>query len=341
MIELVKEVAILLIASIALIYSGLLVVKALVRISYKLRIKEYILTFVLLAFSTSIPELFVGITSALNKNPSLSLGNIIGANILDSTFVIAIALIIARNFKVSGNLARSTSIYAVGMASFPVLLGPIGGELSRIDGGLLMLSFFIYMGTVLKKSKVRKQAIEKKDEKALGDGSNMVDGGKIKKAYLRIKDELFFNVFLFILGMIAVFFSAKYVTSSAIDISNTLGLPSILVGMIIVSIGTTLPELMLEIRIAIAKIRGMAFGDPIGSIVVNSTFILGLVALIQPIETSSREFFLGSMFTIAATSILAILLNTKKQLTWKHGLMLLLLYFIFLIIQLNADVLNI
>lgn len=329
-----KDLAVLILSSIVLIYSGIVVVRSLVKLSYRLHVKEYILAFVLLAFSTSIPELFVGITSALNKSSILSLGNVIGANIMDVTFVIGVAAIIARRFPFRKKLVRSTSIYAVGIAAMPVALAAFGNELSRIDGIILIAVFFLYMWKMVKERKEEKKKLKGKE--ALEDGTKLKDAKGIKRIYFKIKNKLYFNIIMFVIGIALVFFSADYVTKAAINIAYELNLPRLLIGMILVAIGTTLPELVLEARIALTKMRDMAFGDPLGSVVINSTFIIGLVSLIYPIKIESIYFYTGGLFMIAATSLIAIMLNIKKELTWKDGILLLIVYMVFLIVQLSV-----
>ncbi len=333
-IGIVKDLAILLLSSIALIYSGLIVVKSLVKLSYKMHVKEYVLSFILLAFSTSIPELFVGITSALQKKPLLSLGNIIGANIMDVTFVAGIGVIIARKIKMKNKMVKSTSIYMVGIVSLMILLALIGNQLSRLDGVILIAVFFLYMSK-LYSQKTETKPLGKKTEKKVLEEDHMEDNRKLVVIYRKIRDETWFNIFLFLIGISIVFLSAKLVTNSALNIANDLSLPILLIGMIIVSVGTTLPEIVLEARISLAKRWNMSFGDPMGSVVVNSSLVLGIVSLINPIIIDSMLFIFGAMFLIASTTILAIMMNTKKEITWKDGLMLLLIYFIFLIVQLD------
>ncbi len=333
-IGMIKDFIILLLSSIALIYSGLIVVKSLVKLSYKMHVKEYVLSFILLALSTSIPELFVGITSALQKNPLLSLGNILGASIMDVTFVAGIGAIIARKIKMKNKMIKSTSIYMVGIVSLMILLALIGNQLSRIDGVILIAVFFFYMGK-LYRQKTETKPLGKKTEKKVLEEDGMKDNRKLVRFYKRIRDETWFNIILFIIGMTIVFLSAWLVTNSAVNIANDLSLPILLIGMIIVSVGTTLPELVIEARISLAKRWNMSFGDPMGSVVVNSSLILGIVSLISPIMIDSILFVFGAMFLIASTVILAIMMNTKKEITWKDGLVLLLVYFIFLIVQLN------
>ncbi|MEK6862304.1 MAG: sodium:calcium antiporter [Nanoarchaeota archaeon] len=333
-VGIVEDIIIFLLSLITLIYSGLLVVKSLVKLSYKMHVKEYILSFILLGLSTSIPELFVGITSALQKKPLLSLGNIIGASIMDVTFVSAIGAIIARRIPLKNKMVKSTSIYMVGIVSLMVILALIGNQLSRIDGVILIAVFFFYMSK-LYKQKTETKPLGKKTEKKVLEEDHEGDHRKLIVFYKKIRDEVWFNFILFIIGISVVFLSAKLVTNSAVGIANDFSLPVLLVGMIIVSVGTTLPELVLEARISLAKRWNMSFGDLMGSVVVNSSLILGIVSLISPIMIDSILFIFGAMFLIVSTAILAIMMNTKKEITWKDGLILLLVYFIFLIVQLN------
>jgi len=120
-----------------LILSGYLLVKTLSKIAVFLKLSEFIIAFIIMAFATSIPELFVGISSAISKNPALSLGNVIGSNIVDLTFIIGIAVVLARGITINKEV-RKDSLYMFLIALIPIILMLIGNGLSRIDGVILV-----------------------------------------------------------------------------------------------------------------------------------------------------------------------------------------------------------
>ena len=134
-----------LISCLILVVSGSYLVKLLIKISSYLKLSEFIVAFILMAFSTSIPELFVGISSAMKGNPALSLGNVIGANILDLTIIIGIAALLGRGIRVKNPFIKKDSLMILLIASVPVVLMAVGKNLSRIDGMILVAIFIIYI----------------------------------------------------------------------------------------------------------------------------------------------------------------------------------------------------
>src|SRR3989338_3968514 len=137
-----------------LIMSGIFLVKSLSTISKFLRLSEFIIGSILLAFATSLPEFFLGLTSALTGKNEIALGNIIGANLLDLTLVVGIPVLLARGIPVGGRTLRKSSIMMLIYILLPIVLMLIGNKLSRIDGVILFLAFFVYLISILKKKKL-------------------------------------------------------------------------------------------------------------------------------------------------------------------------------------------
>ena len=308
---LTSDIIIFLVSCIVLVLSGSWLVRSLSKIAYFLRISEFVIGFIIMAFSTSIPELFVGITSALAKNSALALGTVIGANIIDLTIVIGIAVILARGIKIPSKKIQKDALYMVFIAALPIVLMLLGNKLSRLDGIILIVVFLFYMYHLIKERKRFKREVEE-----------------------RIKHwEIVLNVIIFILSLVLLFLSAKYVVHYATEISMELLLPPILVGLFLVSIGTTLPELTFDIQAVMKKHPEMALGDVIGSVVINSTLVLGITSVIYPITAHFLLFFSSAFLMLVIAFIFATFVESGKKLYLKEGIALLLLYTFFIIIE--------
>lgn len=300
-----------LIACIVLVLSGTFLVKSLAKIASFLRLGEFVVAFIIMAFATSLPELFVGITSALAKNPALSLGNIIGANIIDLTFVAGVITLLKKEIKIKSKAIKTDALHMFFMASLPVILMIIGNGLSRIDGVILLVAFAIYI------KKLLKQRIGLKKE---------------LKNHIKRWDVVF-SVFVFIASLVALFLSAKFIVQYATALSIDLMLPPIFIGLFLVSIGTTLPELTFESRAVLSGHSEMALGDLIGSVVVNSTLVLGVTSLIYPISANFLLFLTSSVFMLIVAFLFSTFVESGNKLYWKEGIAMILLYIFFIIIE--------
>jgi len=140
---------------------------------------------------------------------------------------------------------------------------------------------------------------------------------------------------LFLVMLPALFFSAKYVVLYGSDLAGVLVLPPIFIGLFFVALGTSLPELVLGAQAAIKKHPEMVLGNTIGSVIVNALLVLGVTALIYPITATAFLFFTSSAFMIILCFLFAVFLESSGGLSWKEGIVLLLMYVLFLIVELN------
>ena len=258
-----------------------------------------------------MPELFVGITSALAKNPALALGTVIGSNIVDLTLVIGIAIVLAKGISTESRLMRRDSFYMFFIAAIPIALMLIGGKLSRIDGAILIAVFIGYFYFLIReRTKFRKELEDK-----IG------------------RRDIVIAIFSFIIGLFILFFSADYVVRYASLLAIDLFLPSILIGIFLVAVGTSLPELIFGTRAVLTKHPEMALGDIIGAVVVNSTLVLGVASLIYPIRADFILFFSSAVFMIIIAFIFSTFVESGKKLYWKEGVSLIMLYVFFVMIE--------
>jgi len=299
------------IAGIVLIISGGFLVSSLSKIARFLRISEFSAAFIIMAIATSLPELFVGISAALSNNSALSLGNVIGANILNLTVVSGIIILLGKEIKTDKKINRDA--YFMLICFFLIIvLYILGNSLSRIDG-IILLSFFLINS--YRELKKRKQYPKK-----IKDGQE--------------KQKKFKYLLIFLMALIALFISSNYVVKYASAIAIDLNFPQIIVGLFLLSFATTLPELVFGISAGKLKHQQMGIGNQIGSIIANSTLILGIVAIISPIKVVAFQLFISSVFMFIGGFIFLTFSITGKKLEKLEGVSLILIYVLFIIIEL-------
>lgn len=294
-----------------LIVSGTFLVKSLSKISRFLRISEFSAAFIIMAIATSLPELFVGISSAASKNPSLSLGNVIGASIIDLTLVAGIIILFSREIRIRAKRMDKDAYFMLVAILLVIILYIIGKSLSRIDGIILLFFFTFNIIRKLKKSKKYKKRLE----------------GKIKRW------NVILNTFVFIFALVFLFLSAsqavKYASALAIDLS----LPKIIIGLFLLSFATTLPELVFGISATSSKHKEMSLGDLMGGVVTNFTLVLGIVSVLSPIQADFLPFLTSAIFLFIFAFIFVTFLKTGGKLERIEGVSLILIYVLFVIIE--------
>ncbi len=300
-------------SALVLVVSGGLLVKSLSKISRFLRISEFSAAFIIMALATSIPEMFVGISSALAGNPQLSLGNIIGANILDFTLIVGVVVLISKNINLKGKDVDKDIYLMMIAVTLVLVLYIIGNSLSRIDGIILVLFFIINVFYRLKRR---------------GKYSK-----KYKKNHIK-RISVVLNVFVFTLALILLFFSSKYLVEYASLLAIDFNLPQIVVGLFLLSIATTLPELVFGISASKMEHKGMSIGNLTGTILANSTLVLGLVAIISPIQAEFLPFLVSGLFMFICGFIFIAFAKSGKKLETIEGVGLILLYVLFVSIEL-------
>jgi cation:H+ antiporter len=279
-----------------------------------LGLAEYVIAFILMALATSVPELFIGLTSALSKIPTISLGNIIGANILNLTLGIGLVILISRGINIQTQTAKKDAWIIFFLALLPVLL-VLDGVLSHLDGVVLLLFFFWYISRLLSQ--------RERFTKAL---NSLITDVAHFKAFMK-------NLGLFMLGLLLLLSAAWGLVQSASLIAQDLDLSLIFIGLILVALGTTLPEISFGVRSVLLKHEEMTLGNFIGSVAFNSLFVLGLVAIIYPIQIDFHLVINSAIFLAIALIIFNIFIRTKQRLSYREGIILLVVYGLFLTIE--------
>ncbi|MBI4359082.1 MAG: sodium:calcium antiporter, partial [Candidatus Nealsonbacteria bacterium] len=292
------------------ILSGRLIVNGLIRVAKFLNWREFVVGFLMMSLAASLPNLFVGVSSALKGIPELSFGDVVGGNVVDLTLVAALGILLSQGIRAESRMVQMSSFFTLGAAILPLILAA-DGEISRIDGLVLIFAFLFYGLWLFAK--------EERFTKVYRDHPDN------NKSFLK-------NLLSLILGIALLVWASQGIVNSAIFFAEKLALPIGLVGILIVGLGNVLPETYFTVLSARKKQGWLILGDLMGSVITCATLVLGIVALIAPIKIADfSPYLLARAFLIISAIFFLVFLRTGKKLTRKEGLFLLGLYITFLL----------
>lgn len=275
--------------------------------------------FLIMAAATSIPNLFIDVNAALQKIPQLAFGDIVGGNIVDLTLVIGLAVILSSiSLPAESKMVQSSAIFTMIIALLPLLL-ILDGRLDGVDGLILILAFFAYVVWLFSNEKrfSKVYRVPKKEK---------TPGPRLIKIIHGTCSTVFFTGLL-LLASEGIILSAQY-------FSYYMGLSLSLVGILIVGLGNCMPEIYFTAISARREQNWMILGNLMGSVIICSTLILGIVALICPFEiTDFSPFLIARIFTIISAILFFVVLRTGHKITKKEGLLLIFIYFAFLLTE--------
>lgn len=312
-------VVVLIAGLVGLVRSGAILVRSLTVIARFFHISEYLVAAVLMSFATTLPEFFVGVSSAIGGIPDLSLGNIIGANIVNITLITGLVAIISGSVSIESKIYERHFLFMILAGIIPLLLAS-DGLLSREDGVILFGIFAWYLYRVFREREYFTQIFSELHN----HHNHHHNHGRIFHAFG-----------WFFLGAVILLASAAAVVVASRQLAAHLDLPLFFFGLLALGLGTQLPELAFGLRASAARHGRMALGNTLGSVVFNSALILGTVAFIKPIPvTIDNHFTFGAWFLAAALLIFNLFARRSSDLTRREGLVLLALYLIFLVVEL-------
>jgi len=286
------------------------------------RVGQFAITGLVLALATSLPEFFVGVTAALEGSPHLSLGNVIGSNIANLSLVIGGAALISGTVHVRGVFFRREVFYAF-LAGIAPLLLCLDRDLSRVDGLILLALYGFYQVMVFGERK--KRPVEE-------DGEGFVSRLLRRLNHRSARRELGW-IFL---GVALLLLSAEMLVRLAKGMALALNVPLLVVGLLLVAVGTSLPELGFSIKAIRERRPAMVFGNLLGSIVANGTLIVGVTSLISPIKIAAfADYLLATAAFVVIFALFYFFVHTKRRLErWEGGILVLAyLLFAFLVLR--------
>lgn len=310
----------LVIASFFLIRLTELLIVHLKHLDDEIKLGPFAITTLFLALATSLPELFVGIISALEGSPNIALGNVLGSNIANLAIVAGLAAAVGGTLKIKNGSTADDLLHAFIAGAAPLVL-LFDKTLSRVDAIILISLYGFYNYTILSK---RTRGYEEEDEFFV---FRIIR--KLQPPRTRLELGL---VFLFATGL---FILSDVIVRLAKMVAGGLGVPVFLIGLFIIALGTSLPELAFEIEAVKKRESSMFMGNLIGSTVANATLIVGITALIAPIKIAAfSEYLLATIFFVVIFCLFYLFTRTKQKLERWEGGVLIGLYLLFLLLEL-------
>ena len=294
-----------------LISGGDLLLKSAVSISLRLRIPKIIIGMTVVSFATSAPELIVSVKSALEGFPDLAVGNIIGSNIANLGLVLGITLLVTR-MDVQKSFF-TTDWLVMMIASFLFYVFIVNDlMISFLEGVILFSSLILFIIYLL---------VYQKDA--------LIDEGSDEGLILSNSKNLMF----LILGIVGLWVGSELLIKGAVDVAKDFGVSERIIGISVVSVGTSIPELATSLIAVMKKEKAISLGNLIGSNIFNILAVIGLTSIITPIKIveqalSSRDIYW--MLAISFSLLLLAFLPKKMQLDKKSGAFLLALYIVFI-----------
>ena len=301
-----------------------------IKVSKVTRLSKTGVGFSLIAFSTSLPELTVAFIAALSGDTAISVGNVLGSNIVNICFIVGMASVILyfrRPFGSNGSnvipsFARDelSSIYfGLFISSMIPLTLVYISQATWLVGLFLIFTFAIY---IYQLSKVRLPP----------ENSDTL----VQNEQNRLKRYLAFTV----LGVVGVVISAYFLVESAVAIAQSIGIPQSVIGATIIAFGTSLPEVTLDLKSFMKGHSALAFGDIIGSSFVNITLILGITlflpALVGRTVVLNMIVFQNLVIFSIITNLFFWYFLSREKLGWREGVMFLFIYVFFILTTLGA-----
>ena len=269
-------------------------------IAGKLKVPSLIIGLTVVSMGTSLPEAAVSVSASLSGDNGISLGNVIGSNIFNFLMVVGISSIILPIVTDNDILKRDMPINIGITAVLCVML--LDGNLSRIDAIIILLIFASYMFLLIRSA--LKNRIEAPEQKIMSWTKSIIFA---------------------VLGAAAIVGGGQLVVNNAKTIASDLGMGDTLIGLTVVALGTSLPELVTSIVAAKKGDSGIAMGNVIGSNIFNILFILGMAGVIKPM-TASPEFFIDTGILIAISFMMLAFAFTKKKIGRLEGAACVLIY---------------
>lgn len=271
----------------------------------KMGIPQLVVGLTIVAMGTSAPEAAVSITAALRGNAEIAVGNVVGSNISNIFIILGITALLVP-VAIQQSTLRIEIPYLIIITIALIVMGSTGGQISRTEGVFLWLLFLIYLVYLFYMAKRGKQESD--------------DGEK----------SLWKLCLFAVIGGGIIIWGSDITVDSATAIAQTVGLSERFIGLTIVALGTSLPELVTSVTAAMKGNADIAIGNIVGSNIFNILFILGTAALITPIPYE-KSFFIDGWVAVAAGLILWLAVYRSRKLRRNWGIIMLLCYGVYFI----------
>lgn len=278
------------------------------KIAKSLGVSDIVIGLTLVAFTTSLPELAVSMLSAVKGIPGIALGNVVGSNIANIGLVLGISALLTKGIPVQRPELKQAYIMIV-VSVVAVML--IVDGMTPVKGAILVAALLFYLYYIAHEKDLKENIVEK-----IIDKQNLPRG-----------------IILCAIGGAGVLLGADLLINSATHIAQEFGISDSVIGLTLIAVGTSLPELATSVTAALKKLEGIALGNIIGSNIFNLLMVLGASAIAGALTVDSVVLIDSIPMMLLFSVILVILMKTESNLGKLEGLMLLLLYIFFIYLR--------
>lgn len=274
-------------------------------IASKFGIPQIVIGLTIVACGTSAPEAAVSISAAFKGSVGITVGNILGSNIMNILLILGVTAIIAK-VPIKEGTVKVEMPFVIAITALMLGLGLMGNNLSRMDGVIFWIVFLGFFGYLIR--------LTKQD--------NVPDEQRVTESMPKM---LLFTIG----GMIAIIIGSDVTVDAATIIAQALNVSDRIIGLTVVAFGTSLPELVTSATAALKGKADLAVGNIVGSNIFNILFVVGTVAVIHPIEFTTA-FVPDALVAVAAAVLLWICSWGEHRLSKKHGIIMLVAYVVYI-----------
>lgn len=283
-------------------------VRGSVAIARRLGVSSLLIGLTLVGFGTSLPELVTSVQAALDGVPGIAVGNVVGSNIANILLILGLTAVIYP-VAVDRAVLRRDGVVLV-IATLAALAIVLSGALGRVAGVALVVMLIAYV--------IYSYIVDRKGQASPGMREDVEAAGG--------HQPIAISLLLVIGGLGLTIFGARLLVSSAVEIATALGVSETVIGLTVVAVGTSLPELVTSVIAAVRRHTDIALGNIIGSNIFNILFILGVTGLVQPIPVPAEIVRLDIWVMLAATALLLVFAYSGRQIVRWEGIAFLVAY---------------
>lgn len=274
----------------------------------RLKVSPLLSGLIIVGFGTSMPELVVSVNAALSGNPDIAIGNVVGSNIANILLILGLCAFITP-LTISQLAVRRDAITVVAASLLFILLAQTG-VLSHFDAFVLLLMLIAYLFWAY-----------------LTERGNAAPSAAVHTAEAEevtvVPRSTALSILAVVVGLALLIFGSQVLLKGAVGIAHILGLPEVVIGLTLVAVGTSVPELAVSVIAALRNHADVAIGNVLGSNIFNLLGIVGVSAILQPLEVTGRVLVFDQWVMLGVALLLFLLLYTGRRLSRVHGGLLL------------------
>lgn len=304
-----NTISLLFFGLIVLIIGGNLLLKAAVSISLKFGIPKLLIGMTVVSLATSAPELIVSIKSALKGSPDLAISNVLGSNIANLGLVLAVTILFSPINISKSVYKKEWPIMMFSALYFLVVV--LDGKITKTEGGILVCFLIMTISALIKFRDKSEIELEIENE-----------------------DSIVKSLITLIFGGVFLFYGSEWFIDGAISLANSFGISERIIGITVVSVGTSIPELVTSLVAVFNKEKSISLGNLLGSNIFNVFAVLGLTSLVTPlsvVDNNIISFDIYIMLFFAALVLPLIFFPKKYVLGRKEGLIILVFYSLYVV----------